>query len=252
MTGSLPITTAREKAGKDACGPRWRVYEQPGLREALDGVLRPGGLALTDEMVAAAGLSPGARVLDVGCGLGTVVAHLRERWGLDAVGVDVSELLLETGHAQAPGLALIRAGGGQLPVTDGYFDAVLAECSLSLMPDTDGTLDEFRRVIKPGGRLLWADIYVRSAAAQVPDRPAAPASCLEGALTRAQIEERLAAHGFDVDTWEDRSSEVKVFAARLIMAGISPLQFWGGSCEEGMEAVGRLRPGYFWLVGVSA
>lgn len=224
------------------------VYEQPALREALEGVLRPGGLALTDEMVAAAGLCPGARVLDVGCGLGTVAAHLRDRWGLDAVGVDASELLLDQGHAQAPELALIRAWGERLPMADGVFDAVLAECSLSLMPNIDGALEEFRRVLKPRGRLLWADIYVRNGAAQVTDRPPRPGSCLQGALTKAQIRARLAAHAFDSGTWEDRSEVVKVFAARLILAGISPLEFWGGSCEEGMEAVARLRPGYFWVV----
>lgn len=224
------------------------IYEQPGLQAALDGVLRPGGLALTDEMVAAAGLPAGACVLDVGCGLGTVVAHLRDRHGVDSVGVDASELLVERGHAQAPESVLIQAWGGELPVADGVCDAVLAECSLSLMADIDGALDEFRRVLKPRGVLLWADVYVRNAAAQAADRPTRPGSCLEGALTRAQIEDRLAAHAFTVERWEDRSGEVKVFAARLILAGISPLQFWGGGCEEGVEAVARLRPGYFWLV----
>jgi arsenite methyltransferase len=230
------------------CGLSVPVYEQPGLREALDGVLRPGGLALTDEMVAAAGLPAGARVLDVGCGVGTTVAHLRRGHGLDAVGVDASELLLDAGHAQAAALPLIQAWGEQLPMAGGGFDAVLAECSLSLMPDMDGALAEFRRVLKPGGRLLWADIYVRNAGAQAPDRPAKPASCLQGALTRAQIEERLAAHDLVAGTWQDCPDAVKVFAARLILAGISPAQFWGSACEDAMGAATRLRPGYFWLV----
>lgn len=65
------------------CGLSMPVYEQPALREALDGVLRPGGLALTDEMVGAAALPPGAQVLDVGCGVGTAVAYLRSRHRLD-------------------------------------------------------------------------------------------------------------------------------------------------------------------------
>lgn len=168
------------------------------------------------------------------------------------MGVDASELLLDAGHKQAPEEVLIQAWGGQLPVAAGCLDAVLAECSLSLMPDIDAVLAEFRRVLKPGGRLLWADIYVRNTDAPAPDRLRNPVSCLEGALTRAQIEARLAAHAFEIDTWQDRSGAIKVFAARLILAGISPQQFWGGSCEEGMAALSRLQPGYFWLAASKA
>ena len=158
-----------------------RVYEDPALLEALGGVLRPGGLALTDEALAACRLPQGARVLDVGCGAGGTVAHLRER-GLAAVGVDASAALLAAGRDRAPGAPLARARGEHLPLGDGVLDALLAECSLSLMPDVGAALAEVQRVLRPGGRLAISDVV---ATAELPpewrDDPALHSGCMAGA-----------------------------------------------------------------------
>jgi arsenite methyltransferase len=227
------------------------VYENAVLREALGDVLRPGGLTLTDEALAASGLSPGARVLDVGCGAGATMAHLRGRHGLAATGIDASAVLLTAGRSREPALPLVLARGERLPIRDGLLDAVLAECSLSVMADVDAALAEFRRVLKPGGRLLLADLYART-----PDGAAQPtarqtASCLRGALSRAQITAKLAEQGFDLVIWQDRSDALKVLAARLILAGVSPAQFWGGTCGEASEAIRGLKPGYYWLIATT-
>lgn len=224
------------------------VYETPALREALGDVLRPGGLALTDEALAACGLPPGAQVLDVGCGAGATVAHLRDRYGLAAVGVDASTLLLAAGHSREPAAPLALAWGERLPIRDQGLDAVLAECSLSLMADVDAALAEFRRVLKPGGRLILADLYVRTSDNSPRPRKPQPLSCLRGALTRPQVEGKLTEHGFELTVWQDCSDVLKVLAARLILAGISPARFWGGDCGDSAEAMARLKPGYFWLI----
>lgn len=227
-----------------------RIYEQPALREALGDVLRPGGLALTDEALAACGLMPGARVLDVGCGAGATVAHLRDRHGLAAVGIDASALLLASGRGHEPALPQARARGERLPIGAGVLDAVIAECSLSVMADVDAALAEFRRVLKPGGRLILADLYDRSSDGHLRPRERQPASCLRGALTRAQIERKLAEQGFKLMTWQDRSEALKVLAARLILTGISPAQFWSGACGDAAGAIARVKPGYYWLIAM--
>lgn len=224
-----------------------RVYEDPALLEALGGVLRPGGLALTDEALAACRLPQGARVLDVGCGAGGTVAHLRER-GLTAVGVDASAALLAAGRDRAPGAPLARARGEHLPLGDGALDALLAECSLSLMPDVGAALAEFRRVLKPGGRLILADLYARSPDGPPRPRERQPLSCLRGALTRAEIQGHLAERGFELEVWQDRTDALKLLAARLILAGIPPARFWGGDCGDAAGALAAVRPGYYWLV----
>lgn len=225
-----------------------RIYEQPAVRVALGDTLRPGGLALTDEILAACALPPGARVLDVGCGVGATVAHLRVRHGLIAAGVDASAVLLADGHRRERTLPLVQAKGERLPIADGLLHAVIAECSLSLMSGVDVALAEFWRVLQPGGRLILADLYSRSADATGNSAVQHPASCLHGALSRMEIVARLAQHGFEIERWQDRSEALKVLAARLILAGISPAQFWGSACGSGAEAIARLRPGFYWLI----
>jgi arsenite methyltransferase len=228
------------------------VYEDPAVREALGDVLRPGGLALTDEALTRCALPPGARVLDVGSGAGITATHLIVRHGLSAIGLDASAVLLESGRRRNPGLPLVRARGERLPIGDGVLDAVLAECSLSVIADADAALAEFRRVLKPGGWLILTDLYLRNPVSLPRPRERQPISCLRGALSRAQIEKKLDEQGFGRMLWQDRSEAVKVLAARLILAGISPERFWGGSCDANAEAIERLKPGYYWLIATTS
>lgn len=227
---------------------RIRIYERPAVRDALGDTLRPGGLALTDEILAACALPPGARVLDVGCGAGATVAHLRGRHGLTAAGVDASAVLLAGGHRRERTLPLVQAEGERLPIGDRLLHAVIAECSLSLMHDVGIALAEFWRVLQPGGTLILADLYTSTGDTTQRSTVEPPASCLHGALSRREIVTRLAEQGFQLECWHDRSDELKVLAARLILAGISPAQLWGGACSSGTEAIARLRPGFYWLI----
>ncbi len=225
-----------------------RIYESPELREALGDVLHPGGLALTDEILTACELPPGAWVLDVGCGAGTTVMHLRNQHGLEAVGVDASGVLLAHGHRHQQALPLVRAKGEHLPIRDGLLHAVLAECSLSLMSDISVALAEFWRVLQPGGQLILTDLYTRAEDGGGRSAMQNLVSCLLGARSRVEITTRIAENGFEIEQWQDRSDALRVLAARLILAGISPAQFWGGDCGSGVEAISRLRPGFYWLI----
>ena len=127
-----------------AAGEICSVYENMALHEAGGGLVRPGGLDLTKRAIALAVLAPCSRVLDIGCGTGVALRHLAENCGFRAVGIDLSWLLLSKGHDKRPSLLLARATGTQLPFTDAAMDAVLAECSLSVMEDVEKALDESR------------------------------------------------------------------------------------------------------------
>lgn len=228
-----------------------RVYEQPALRQVAGDVLRPGGLALTRHALMVAVLPPGARLLDLGCGVGTTAATCRAEFGLDAVGLDVSAGMLAEARGQHPALPLAQAAGARLPFGDGVLDAVLAECVLSLMLDLDAALADIRRVLRADGLLIASDLYAR-APDGVPDLRGLPlASCLRGALPRADFEARLAAHGFALILWEDYTEALKHFTARLILEHGSLASFWGcttgnpAAAESIQQATTRARPGYF-------
>ncbi len=228
-----------------------RVYEQPALRQVAGDVLRPGGLALTRHALTVAELPRGARVLDLGCGVGATAATCRAEFDLDAVGLDVSAKMLVEAHEQHPALPLVQAPGARLPFGDGAVDAVLAECVLSLMPDLDAALADIRRVLREDGLLIVSDLYAR-APDGVPDlRGLSLGSCLRGALPRADFETRLTAHGFTLILWEDYTEALKAFTARLIFEHGSLASFWGcatgnpAAAEPIQQATARARPGYF-------
>lgn len=102
-------------------------------------------------------LSDSARVLDAGCGQGTpVLTRLSESTTATAFGVDFSRGQLELAAANAPDAALVQGDMTTLPLEAATVDAVVAYWSLIHIP-MDGhqaVVDEFARVLRPGGRLL--------------------------------------------------------------------------------------------------
>jgi ubiquinone/menaquinone biosynthesis C-methylase UbiE len=98
-----------------------------------------------------AGIAPGQRVLDVGCGSGVLTEELARRVGADHVaGADPSPLL-EACAERVPGAELKRASAESLPWPDDSFDAALAQLVVHFMDDPAAGAAELRRVTRPGG-----------------------------------------------------------------------------------------------------
>ena len=92
-----------------------------------------------------------ARVLDVGCGPGTVVRRLVEGFGADVVGVDASARMVETARSCSGEFHLGRAEA--LPFPDGSFDAVVMRMVAHLL-DRPRAFAEILRVLRDGGRFV--------------------------------------------------------------------------------------------------
>jgi len=232
---------------------RIRLYEQGPLLDAAGETIRPGGLALTDHALAFCSLPAGARVLDVGCGPAASVEHLIGGYQLAAIGLDPSALLLREGHRRAAGLPLIRASGDALPAASGRFDALLTECSLSVIRDAGRALAEFWRVLRPGGWLILSDIYARNPAGIDALRRLPIDSCLCGALPQEDVIARVKAQGFSLRLWEDHTAALKLFIARLIWSHGSMRQFWCRATAQAdpadiEAAIAETRPGYYLLI----
>ena len=218
------------------------------MQAALGDTLRPGGFALTERALAVCALPAGARVLDVGCGLGATV-HYLQTLGYRAIGVDLSERLLQMGHQRNVAVPLVQAAGEQLPLPAAYFDAVLTECSLSVMGNADAALAECYRVLVPGGYLLTSDIYARNPAGIGRLRELPLTSCLSGAMSQAEITAKVTAHGFQLARWEDHTAQLRQQAAQGALAGL-----WQCAPVAGLDAldmqliIAKAKPGYFLLI----
>ena len=99
-----------------------------------------------------AGVSAGARALDVGCGPGVLTAELVRRLGAGAVAaVDPSEPFVEAARARHPGVEVDQASAEALPFEADAFDVTLAQLVVHFMADPVAGLAEMGRVTRSGG-----------------------------------------------------------------------------------------------------
>ena len=110
----------------------------------------------------AAHFVPGARVLDVGCGPGTITVDIAGRVapGGMVLGIDQSAEIVEAAAAEARGVENASFATGDvyaLDFDDASFDVVHAHQVLQHLPDPVGALREMRRVCKPDGVVAARD-----------------------------------------------------------------------------------------------
>lgn len=112
-------------------------------------------------------IRPGETVLDIGSGAGTDLLLAARRVGPEgkAIGVDMTEAMRERaqGATRAAGMSNVEVRSGDaeaLPVEDAGVDVVISNGVLNLTPDKEKAFSEIVRVLRPGGRLLLADIVV--------------------------------------------------------------------------------------------
>jgi len=100
----------------------------------------------------------GGRVLDVGIGTGLSLADYSRSTRIS--GVDISEPMLRKAHERVRALGLTNVetlavmDAKALAFAENTFDAVVAQYVITAVPDPEATLDDFVRVLKPGGELI--------------------------------------------------------------------------------------------------
>jgi phosphatidylethanolamine/phosphatidyl-N-methylethanolamine N-methyltransferase len=100
----------------------------------------------------------GGRILDVGVGTGISLPDYSRKIRL--IGVDYSAPMLKKAHERVAALglsnveALAVMDAKHLGFRDKFFDAVVAQFVVTTLPEPEATLDEFVRVVKPGGEII--------------------------------------------------------------------------------------------------
>jgi SAM-dependent methyltransferase len=120
--------------------------------EAYDRFVGRYGPELAAGLIEFAGVEPGMRALDVGCGPGALMAALADRLGATNVsGVEPSEPFAEACRDRVPGAEVVVATAEALPFPHGAFDATLSQLVVNFMSDAETGAREMKRVTRAGG-----------------------------------------------------------------------------------------------------
>ena len=138
---------AFERQRHDKLAPTYQDFFSPVTALAISPLLN------------AAQLRPGATLLDVATGPGSLALEAT-KLGMISTGVDLSPGMIELAEKSNPGLAFRVADVEHLPFADASFDAVVCNFGLGHFPYPEASIAECVRVLKPGGRIAlswWAD-----------------------------------------------------------------------------------------------
>jgi SAM-dependent methyltransferase len=209
-------------AGYDA---KWGIdYGEVGRHQVLGKVRKALG-----------GLRTFERSLEVGAGTGYFSLNMLQAGVVaDAVCADISPGMLDALQANARRLELdvttVTCDAEELPFADASFDLVFGHAVLHHLPNLDRAFAEFRRVLRPGGRLFFAGEPSRygDRAADVPKR---------AALLAAPLWRRLMRAGPAAEGHSDGGEDNHQLEAFVDVHAFTPDQLSGAARRAGLDGV---------------
>jgi sarcosine/dimethylglycine N-methyltransferase len=179
------------------------------------------GLAATEQLAQTAIIERGSTILDAGSGLGGPSRYLATTYGCRVIGVDLSPSFVAVAQllAQRTGLNdLVSYQIGDLlalPFPDNCFDVVWTQHVVMNIPNRERVYREFKRVLKPGGKLAFYDALATDANLELHfPVPWAENSKTSFLFSQDQTSSVLATAGFAITAWEDVSNEALKWIAQ--------------------------------------
>lgn len=169
------------------------------------------GVAATTELADALAPAHGARVLDVGCGVGGPARLLAGTYGCHVTGIDLTPDVVDVATilSARTGLAdrthFVAGDALNLPFEDEMFDAVWTQHAAMNIGDRAQLYAEIHRVLKPGGRFAIHDVVAGDAGDLIFPVPWAATPEVNFLLTPDAMRSALADAGFEIETWDDKT-----------------------------------------------
>jgi len=203
-------------------------YQRPHLSDIISKALKDAGKTVTSykdtaaldefhirgreatrELARLADLTPGTAVLDLGCALGGPARLLAAEFDCRVTGLDVMEEYIEAAKMLTRMVGLtdrvdFQAGNMLgMPFDDESFDAVWSQHTFMNIEDKAHLFGEIRRVLRPGGRLIFNEVVSGSQSpVHYPVQWASDAA-IDFLVPEAQMVERLETAGFEKIYWQD-------------------------------------------------
>jgi SAM-dependent methyltransferase len=127
----------------DLYDTRWSFYVNTTIRETLNRLE----------------INPGERILDLGCGTGSLIQHLLPMTPeIQVFGIDSCPEMLEIAKQKLPKFVDLKVGSAdKLSFPNNYFDVVVSTSAFHFFRDPSQSLQEAKRILKPNGRLVITD-----------------------------------------------------------------------------------------------
>ncbi|EGP67109.1 methyltransferase domain protein [Streptococcus sp. oral taxon 056 str. F0418] len=172
--------------------------------------LRPGGKLATDWLIEQGQFSSDKKVLEVACNMGTTTIELAKKYGCQITAVDLDTKALAQAHLAAAKVGVEefvtfeKANAMKLPYEDDTFDIVINEAMLTMQTEKGKAkcMEEYYRVLKPGGVLLTHDVMLKQKDEAVRVELSRAINVNVGPLTEGSWIQLARSHRFDrVDTF---------------------------------------------------
>ena len=208
---SSQITAADSLTTDAACCTTF--YENDLVREVLEDIFHPGGQDLTRRMLADLKLPMNALIADLGCGTGSsalliAAEHQYRVRGIErgASNVARAEHRRREFGIEDTRLSFHQGDISDLPFEDGSLDAILLECSFSLIDDQAAALREFRRVLRVDGVIGISDMSVEGTLPRDILEIIAPWTCMLKAHSETGYQNIFETGGFELLKQTDESA----------------------------------------------
>lgn len=232
MTAQNPITS--HYTAEDALARIDRHLSEQGIdpeRPTLEALapydnFHSRGLAATLDLIALSGFPAGARVLDVGGGLGGPARALAARTGAHVTVLDLTPSFVTQGRVLTERVGMsdqvdFEAGDGTaMPFAAASFDGVWTQHSTMNIEDKEALYAEIHRVLKPGGRLAMHEVLASNGDLIDYPQPRAAEASYSFLSPAGQTRSLIAQSGFRELAWQDETGKVLDFFDRA--RGASP------------------------------
>lgn len=197
---------------------------------------------LVDLLIQKAELKRGAKVLDVGCGVGGTSIFLAKEWGCDVTGITISPVQVEMATAAARDLPnpprFLVDDANDISV-DGPFDVIWSVEMISHLHNRDNLFKRASELLKPGGRMCITDWWKAEGLSEAEERKyitPIEKPMLVSLPTLAEYQQHAAAYGFQTVYYEDISDRVSR-TWDITSESIKPKAIWNFATKHGRAFV---------------